>query len=155
MVDFPGKLCQHKQPSPHPCRKSPFRRGGGEGEEKKEEPLVLGSSDLPRSDPASSAHHRDHLCSLAFLTINQLLCGRETQRGCRLPFLSLKPAAHVNHQIDIHDRSRSADLGQISSHFDEMPVGRSLRGLCPPYRELVLVLVLVAHEIPLMQIHVR
>ena len=96
MLDFPGKLCQHKQPSSHPCRKSPFRRGGGEGEEK-EEPLVLGSSDLPRSDPPRSAHHRDYLCSLAFLTINQLLCGRETQRGCRLPSQNV----HVNYEISM------------------------------------------------------
>ena len=99
MLEFPGELCQHKQPSSHPCRKSPFRRGGGEGEEwqKEEEPLVLGSSDLPRPDPARSADHRDHLRSLAFFRINQLLGGRKTQRWCRLPFLSVKIALHANH----------------------------------------------------------
>ena len=84
-LGFPGKLCQHQQPSPHPCWKPPFWRGGGKDKEcqTEEEPLVLGCLDLSWFDPACPAHHWDHLCSRPFVWLNQLFCGRQTQWWCR------------------------------------------------------------------------
>ena len=80
-LEFPGQLCQHKQPSPHTRGKPPFWRGGGKGKEREqeEEPLVLGSSDLSRSDPAGPAHHGDHLRRTSLLRFVQLLCSCQFQ----------------------------------------------------------------------------